>query len=355
MNMSPAHENFRDDAQSLNNGQLIFVDWRPEQIEKFGKKPFLIEHSLAQHPLFKIPKLESLARAVHAAVLEGRAVDAWVRIWGDRPELSGAERMSSWGAKTEVALAKERWEDELAVLFKDLEEGGAAVSVMLSFSNEVSPDYDAILTREVREVAAKTGLSLSDVTFKGMTIIISAPGAVTPYHNDHEQNILFQIQGGKDVYLYDQNDSSILPQAVIENVETGDGGKAHYREEFSGRETAFRLEPGLAVHHPSLAPHWVKNGDRVSVSAAMFFHTRATDDLAHAHQANWFLRRLGLKPPPPDLSKPTDRLKASIFRKMAGKRDSHASLFRGVRLLKGLVNPVRAAYHAIRRRGGASA
>src|SRR5271166_275267 len=293
--------------QISNSGQPIFVEWRLEQIETFGKKPFLIKHNLAWHPLFQASNLLSLARSIHAASIEGRAVDAHVKIWRDKPELSGMERMSSWGAKTEVALGKEGWEDEFAVLFKDLEEGRAAVSVMLSFANEARPDYGAILTREVREVAAKTGLSLSDVTFKGMTIIISAPGAVTPYHNDHEQNILFQIQGGKDVYLYDQNDSSILPQAVIENVEMGDGGKAYYREEFSGRETAFRLEPGLAVHHPSLAPHWVKNGDNVSVSAAMFFHTRATDDLAHAHQANWFLRRLGLKPPPPDLSRPTDR------------------------------------------------
>ena len=45
----------------------------------------------------------------------------------------------------------------------------------------------------------------------------------------------------------------------------GDGSKAHYREEFSGRETVFHLDPGLAVHHPSLAPHWVKNGDNVSI------------------------------------------------------------------------------------------
>jgi len=45
-------------------------------------------------------------------------------------------------------------------------------------------------------------------------VIVSAPGAVTPYHNDHEQNILFQIQGGKDVYLYDQSDCSILPQVA---------------------------------------------------------------------------------------------------------------------------------------------
>jgi hypothetical protein len=349
MNVLSSHNIFQNDHQNSNN-EPVFVEWRPEQIEKFGKEPFIIKHNLSPHPLFQLPRLERLARAIHAAVIEGRAVDAQIKIWRDRPELSGVERMSSWGSKTGVALGKEGWEDELSVLFKDLEEGRAAVSVMLSFSNEASPDYEAILRREVEEVAANTGLSLSDVTFKGMTIIISAPVAVTPYHNDHEQNILFQIQGSKNVYLYDQNDSSILPQAVVENVEIGDGGKAHYREEFSGRETVFHLEPGLAVHHPSLAPHWVKNGDNVSISAAMFFHTRATDDLAHAHQANWFLRRLGLKPPPPDLSKPTDRLKAAIFRQMAGKRNSHASLFRGVRLLKSSVNPARTAFTAVRRR-----
>jgi hypothetical protein len=113
------------DHQNPKN-EPVFVEWRPEQIEKFGKAPFVIKHNLARHPLFKVPRLERLAKASQAAVIEGRAVEAQIK------------------------------------------------SVMLSFSNEASPDYEAILGREVEEVAANIGLFLSDVTFKGMTIIISA-------------------------------------------------------------------------------------------------------------------------------------------------------------------------------------
>ena len=43
------------------------------------------------------------------------------------------------------------------------------------------------------------------------------------------------------------------------------------------------------------------------------------DDLGHIHQANWFLRGMGFKPPRPDLSRSADRLKAGLFRRLSGR------------------------------------
>src|SRR5271168_3379929 len=109
MNVLSSHNILQNDHQN-SNSEPIFVEWRRDQIEKFGKEPLLINHNLARHPLFQVPRLEKLARAIHASVIEGRAVDAQIKIRRDRPELSGIERMSSWGSKTEVALG-EGWED----------------------------------------------------------------------------------------------------------------------------------------------------------------------------------------------------------------------------------------------------
>ena len=56
----------------------------------------------------------------------------------------------------------------------------------------------------------------------------------------------------------------------------------------------YRLVPGLAVHHPPLAPHWVKNEDRVSVSVSVNFCMRSLDHRAKIYQANRLLRSVGL-------------------------------------------------------------
>ena len=47
--------------------------------EKFGRRPFLFEHNLANSDLFQLPRLEVLARTIHAANKAGRTKDAQLR------------------------------------------------------------------------------------------------------------------------------------------------------------------------------------------------------------------------------------------------------------------------------------
>jgi hypothetical protein len=58
-----------------------------------------------------------------------------------------------------------------------------------------------------------------------------------------------------------------------------------------------------------LAPHWVQNGDQVSVSVSIGFCMKHLDRRARVYQVNHFLRRLGLAPTPPEQSKLRDALK----------------------------------------------
>ncbi|VTZ26583.1 Transcription factor jumonji JmjC domain protein [Methylocella tundrae] len=344
MSTFPILETFSNAKSTLASNASVFAEWLPEHIEKFARKPFLISHVLAQNALFQLPRLERLAKAIHAARIEGRAADAQLKLRRDKPNLDALQAMSCWGAKSPIVLSKERWERELSGLFNELDDGRSTISMMLSFANQVDPEFDALMGQIIGEIAAATGLCASDVAFKGMTVIVSAPRAVTPYHNDREQNVLFQIRGVKDVYLYDQNDPFILSQSVIEAFQIGNDGATRYRAELAGREAVYRLEPGLAVHHPALAPHWVKNGDGVSVSLAVYFTTRSMDDLARIHQANSILRQLGLRPPAPDLSRGSDRLKAAFLRSLSGKRDCDRALFRGLHRLKSPARQLRGAW-----------
>jgi hypothetical protein len=43
------------------------------------------------------------------------------------------------------------------------------------------------------------------------------------------------------------------------------------------------MVPGVAAHHPPLAPHWVRNGAAVSVSVSIDFCMRAFDRRARVY------------------------------------------------------------------------
>jgi hypothetical protein len=132
---------------------------------------------------------------------------------------------------------------------------------------------------------------------------------VTPYHIDHESNFLAQISGEKDIWLYDQTDRSLLSEVEIEQFYGGDFEAARRREGALGVGTGYRLIPGKVVHHPPLAPHRVANGDNVSVSASFGFCLHPLDLRARVYQANYLLRRFGLRPTPPGRSALRDGIK----------------------------------------------
>ena len=91
----------------------------------------------------------------------------------------------------------------------------------------------------------------------------------------------------------------------------GDVEAARYKPNLQERGAVFHLTPGVAVHHPPLAPHLVRNGDRVSVSVSIGFCTRTLDRRAKVYQFNSLMRRAGLRPARPGQSSLRDRMKAA--------------------------------------------
>lgn len=292
--------------------------------ENFNRRSFAFRHHLADHPLFTIARLARAAQTILDSGDQGRFVVFDAKAF--RPD-------TGFGVSTR--------HDQLGNAVRMLAEGRTWIK--LSSANEADPEYAELLRQIIRELASLTGCDLvSDITWSSLTVFMASPGIATPYHIDHESNFLFQVQGEKDVCLFNQDDRDVLSDAEIERFYAGDVEAARYKPDFQERGTIFHLTPGDAVHHPPLAPHWVRNGDGVSVSVSIGFCMRDLDRRAKVYQVNSLLRRAGLRPAPPGQSRPGDRVKAAGL-EIATRRNAVSRediLFSGIQRVSA---PLRAA------------
>jgi hypothetical protein len=186
--------------------------------------------------------------------------------------------------------------------------------IKLTRAQDYDPEYAQVLDVITAELESLSDFPLrEDMTFVAMTLLLSSPNIATPFHIDHESNFLFQIQGSKDVCLFPATDRELVPDQEVERYYSGNFEAALYRREMQDRGTVYRLAPGEVVHHPPLAPHWVKNGDNISVSISINYCTKSLERRARVYQANYFLRMMGLEPLPPGLSPLRDSLKRKVI------------------------------------------
>jgi hypothetical protein len=70
------------------------------------------------------------------------------------------------------------------------------------------------------------------------------------------------------------------------------------------------LAPGEGVHIPPCHPHWVQNGDEVSISLGILWFSDVTARRRHLYRVNGWLERAGLHPAPPGEHPRRDSVKA---------------------------------------------
>lgn len=294
--------------------------------KQLNRAPYLFHHTLANHPLFDIPRLLKLAMGV---IARGDPTKFGLRVEGD--------------AKFNSAPL----EDRLLQAIRRVEEGG--IWFKLSNLEEMDRDYDNILGKTISEVEDLTGQRLlPDIGWSGITVFVASPNMVTPYHFDNEMNFLFQIRGEKDVRIFDPQNRLVLTENEIERFYAGNPMAGIYREEVLESGTLFHLTPGTAVHHPPLAPHIVTNGNNVSVSASFGFALAPELYRGRIYQANYCLRLLGFEPLPPGNSRFRDKLKHQALEMLVKSNPaSHDELmYSGMNRLKA---PFRLAKQMIRR------
>jgi hypothetical protein len=267
----------------------------------YDRRPFLVQHSLVGHPLFEMGALSALAER------QGRKGDSlhWSGQIPVDTDFDHAYENHATGTSLQDTLARI---------------GEANSFVALNYP-ESDPIY-APLIRQLYDDLRVGSEPLDPCMTEIMAyVFISSPHTITPYHMDRELNFLLQIQGRKLVHLWDPRDRAIMTERQVERLFAEPGApRPGYKQEFQSAAQVYELTPGMGVHHPFIAPHWVKNGPEVSVSLALTYRTRASQRVAQAYQTNAGLRRLGLSPRPVGERPRGDRIKANAY---AAVRDSY--------------------------------
>jgi hypothetical protein len=257
--------------------------------EQYEQRGFAFRHNLAHHPLFETEKLIELARTLPPSAAVYDAGDVQV---GQR-----------WD---EVPLC----DTPVDVLLSRIETAGAWI--VLKFA-EQAPGYRELFDQCVAEVEALSGQPLSRmIKAKKSIVFINSPHRVTSYHIDHQSTFLLQIRGTKRISIFDRNDRDVLTDIELEQFWAVDDNAAVYKPQLQNRATEIEMLPGIGVHIPVNAPHWVQNGPEVSVSLNFNFDF---DDAiwGDVYRFNYVLRKLGLRPQPPGRSAARDAVKRSIY------------------------------------------
>jgi hypothetical protein len=265
----------------------------------FARGPMSVRHSLVEEPLLKLEAIAGLADTLPPDSVERHAADLPMVMPGGAPELSG--RPSDTVREIET---NNGW--------------------MVLWYLEQSGPYAELLQRCLAGVAPSIPEEEGTMRRQEEFLFLSAPGAVTPVHFDPEHNFLLQIRGTKDMNVCKFPDEEAEQQELARYY---DGGHRNL-EAVPSDATTFRLQPGDGVYVPSFMPHWVKNGDRASISLSITFRTAVSERAERVHVVNARLRGLGLDPSPPGRSAAADRGKALSYTCFFGWRSRAGRLRR---------------------------
>ena len=253
--------------------------------ERFPGRQFRIAHQLTDHPLFTMKRLLRLAKSLPPHRVEYYSGKASV---SQNPSTTPVTGLSLEETLRNIHMA-ESW-------------------VALKYV-ELDPDYRALLLECVGELRQHSERILLGTHQPEAYIFISSAGSVTPFHFDDEHNFLLQIRGWKQVHTWTE-DRAGINQRDLERYYLGGHRNIPLRDEIAPRAETFLLEPGQGLHIPVHSPHWVKNGDEVSVSFSVTFRSAPLARQASIHWLNGKLRRFGLSPRPPGNAPVGDVVKA---------------------------------------------
>ena len=263
-------------GRAVGSERLLGID---EEIFRthFNRKPFLFRHHLSDHPVFKLTRLAELARTLPPSIVEYNAG----RIPVSLPD---------WENTPYTGLSAEE-------TVRRIEECGSWLVLKRA---EAAPDCLKALNEILDEIEP-----LSEEIEPGMceregAIFVTSPGSVTPYHMDHEINFLLQIRGGKTVSVFSASDREVLSELELEKHFSGPAIHRNmaFHERYQKRATVFELKAGYGLHIPTTDPHWIRNGDGVSISFSAAFKTRASLHRGAVYRLNGQLRKIGLTPAP---------------------------------------------------------
>lgn len=272
-----------------------------------------VAHRLADHPLLRLDALLGLARRLEARRSVRTHADTATAgtSFADAPAL----HPNAKGAATTLA---------------DIANARAWMSLL---NVQADPEYRTLVDAALDAVRPMVEAVDPGMCYRGGWIFVSSPGAVTPFHIDHEHNFILQIRGTKRLYTWDPFDRVVVPEEGLERFHDQHSRElVRWDESFRARARVFDLEPGLGGYMPSTSPHMVENGPEPSITVSFTYYTDATRRRELLYRGNARLRRLGRSPAPVGASRVRD---AAMLAALGGlntlKGAARRALGRGVR------------------------
>jgi quercetin dioxygenase-like cupin family protein len=253
-----------------------------------------LPHKLLEHDLLQLDALVDLANALPADSVEYNPGTLPI---GIKPEDVPVSALSA------------------AETIRSIEENG---SWMVLKRVEQQPAYEMLLKDTLAEIAplveTRTGQMLGLEGF----IFISSPGSVTPFHFDPEHNILLQVRGTKTMTVFPADDEELVRPEAHEKFHLGQHHRnQHWEPAFAVKGQPITIMPGEGIYVPVKAPHWVQNGDGVSISLSITWRSEWSYAEADARAFNHLLRKTGIKPRAPAPWPSRNRGKSYAYRAIA--------------------------------------
>lgn len=229
-----------------------------------------LTHGLSGHPLLTVRAIAALAERLPGEQVEYNPGKLPLGITAEntpRPTLSIAETIRTIGDNGS-------W-----MVLKNVERDAA---------------YGALLDEALEPLRAVVEARTGPMAHREAFIFLTSPGSVTPFHMDPEHNILLQIAGGKVMTVFPAGDPALVPPEKSEAFHIGAHRNLIWDEAFLAKGTQVSMQPGDAILVPVKAPHFVHNGDRVSISFSITWRSERSVAESELHSLNRLLRKRGL-------------------------------------------------------------
>lgn len=271
------------------NQSLLELD--PSVFEThFNRQPFFIGHHLCDHSLFQFDRLLELAKSLPEDLIEYNA--------GNLPVNQDQHLTPRNGLSVEETIRRIE----------------SCKSWMVLKHVENDPAYRQLLHDCLSEVKPYSELVVPGMCDAYAYIFMTSPNSVTPYHMDPEHNFLLQIRGSKTVHLFDGRDRSIVSERDLETFYGAVTRNMELTDENRKKSMVFDLQSGQGLHFPVTYPHWVQNGNAVSISFSITFRTPDLERRKTVYSMNHQKRLRGGEPTPYGVSPWKDSLKFNSFR-----------------------------------------
>lgn len=255
----------------------------------YPEVPHKLAHALTDHPLLTFEALADLAEALPPASVEYNLAALPIGIGGKppAPALGVGETIRRIGESGSWAA------------LKNIEQDSRYAALLDELLAELRP-----------AIEAKTGRMMKPQGF----VFVTSPGGVTPYHFDPEHNVLLQVRGTKMMTQFPAGDARFAPDTVHEGYHTGGGRELPWDDSYLADGRQFPLAAGEALFVPVMAPHFVRNGPKPSISLSITWRSDWSFAEADARAFNSVLRKAGLSPRPPGRWPSRNRAKALCWR-----------------------------------------